>query len=69
MSVALRHALLHRNRTGDRCNDTRELDEQAVTGDLADAAFVLDDQWVDQLAAQRLEARQRARLASPISRL
>jgi len=50
-SVPLGHPALHRDRAGDGLNDARELDQDAVTGGLDDAAFVLRDARIDQVAA------------------
>ena len=56
------HPLLHRDRAGDGFDNAREFDQDAVAGGLDDAALVLGDIGIDQLAAQRLEARQGAGL-------
>src|SRR5438270_766792 len=58
------HPALHGNGAGDRLDDARKFDQEAVAGRLDDAALVLGDQRVDQLAAQGLEARQSAGLAA-----
>jgi hypothetical protein len=54
-SISLQHSPLHRNRTRDRLDDARELDQDAIAGRLDDAALVLGDLRVDQFAAQSLE--------------
>ncbi len=58
--IALGHAALHRDRAGDRLDDTWELDQDAVAGRLYDAALVLGDLRIDQLAAMGSQPRQRA---------
>ena len=47
---------------GDGVNDTGELDQRAVAHKLDDAAIVARDLRIDDLAAQRLEARERVGL-------
>ncbi len=49
-------------RAGDRFDDARELDQNAVAGGLDDAALVLGNLRVDQLAAMGAQPRQRAGL-------
>ena len=56
IGVALRHPLLHRDRAAHRIDDAGELDQQAVAGGLDDAAVMLGDLRIDELAAQRPEA-------------
>jgi len=63
--VALVHPSLDRQRAGDGLDDTREFDQEAVAGGLDDAAFVLGDLGVDQLAAVGAEPSERARLVLP----
>ena len=58
--VALGHAALDRDRAAHGVDDAGELDQDAVAGGLDDAAGMLGDLGIDQLAAMRLEARQRA---------
>jgi hypothetical protein len=60
--VARRHALLHGERAGDRFDNAGKLCEDSVAGGLDDAALVLGDLRVDQLAAEGLEAREGAGL-------
>jgi hypothetical protein len=60
--VALGHPTLHGDRAGDRLNDTRELDQDAVARGLDDAALVLSDLWIDQLATMGSEPRDSANL-------
>jgi hypothetical protein len=67
-SVALGHRLLHLDRAAHRINDAGKLHEHAVAGGLDDAAVVLGDFRIEELAAQRLEAFERALLIRPISR-
>src|SRR4051794_16589563 len=49
--VALGHATLHRDRTGDRLYYAREFDQQTIARYFDDPALVLDDLRVDQFAA------------------
>src|SRR5262249_44141855 len=49
--IALGHATLDGDRTGDGLNDARELDEDAITGCLDDAALVFGNLGVDEFAA------------------
>ena len=63
--VALGHRLLHRDGTAHRIDDAGKLHQQAVAGGLDDAALVLGDLRIDELAAQRLEAFERAFLVRP----
>ena len=63
--VALGHRLLHLDRAAHRIDDAGELDQQAVAGGLDDAAVVLGDLRVDQLAAERFEPFERAFLVRP----
>ena len=58
--IALGHRLLHAHGAGHRFDDAGEFEQEAVAGGLDDAAFVLGDLGVDQFAAQRLQAGQRA---------
>ena len=59
--AALRSAMpAARDGAGDRLDDARELDQDAVAGGLDDAALVLGDVRIDQVAAMRLEPRQGA---------
>jgi hypothetical protein len=46
----------HLDRTSHRINDDHKLHQHAVAGGLVDAALVLADLRIDELAAQRLEA-------------
>ena len=57
------------DRAFDRIDHARELDQRAVAHELDHPAVVLGDQRLDELLAQRLQARVRARLVGPISRL
>src|ERR1700730_16137051 len=54
-SVPLGHRPLHRDRATDRIDDAGKFHEHAVAGGLDDAALVLGDLRIDELAAQRLE--------------
>ena len=65
--AALRSAIaaLHLDRAAHRIDDAGELDQEAVAGVLDDAAAVLGDLRIDQLAQVRLEALVRALLIRP----
>ena len=54
--------VLDRGRALDRIDHARELDQHAIAHQLDDAAVVLGDLRLDEVLAQRLEARVRARL-------
>ena len=60
VGVPLGHRLLHLDRAAHRIDDAGKLDQQAVAGGLDDAAVVLGDLRIDELAPQRLEAFERA---------
>src|SRR5207245_3395880 len=64
-SVPLGHRLLHFDRAAHRIDDARKFHQQAVAGGLDDAAVVLGDLRIDELAAQRFEAFERALLVRP----
>ena len=57
--VALDEAVLHLDRAAHRVDHAAELDEAAVAGALDDPSVVHGDDRVDQIAAQRPEARKR----------
>src|SRR5205814_4760318 len=63
--VPLGHRLLHRDRAAHRIDDAGKLHQHAVAGGLDDAAPVLGDLRVEELAAQSLEAFERAFLVRP----
>ena len=63
--VPLGHRLLHLDRAAHRIDDAGKLHQQAVAGGLDDAAPVLGDLRIEELAAQRLEAFERALLVRP----
>jgi hypothetical protein len=63
--VALGHRLLHRDRAAHRIDDAGKFDQQPVAGGLDDAAPVLGDFRIQELAAQRLEAFERAFFIRP----
>ena len=63
--IALGHRLLHLNSTAHRIDDAGKFHQQAVAGGIDDAALVLGDCRIDELAAQRLEAFERAFLVRP----
>ena len=58
--VAFDHGVLHLDRAAHRVDDAAELDDAAVAGALDDAAVMSGDGGVDQIAAQRAEAREDA---------
>jgi hypothetical protein len=58
--VSLGHRLLHLDRATHRIDDAGKLHQRAVAGGLDDAARVLGDFRIEELAAQRLEAFERA---------
>jgi hypothetical protein len=60
--VPLRHHLLHLDRTADRVDDPGKFHQHAVAGGLDDAAVVLGDFRIEELAAQGFEAFVRALL-------
>ena len=53
--VPLGHRLLHLDRAAHRIDDAGKLHEHAVAGGLDDAAVVLGDFRIDELAAQRFQ--------------
>ena len=61
-------AALHLDGAVQRIDHAGELDQHAVAGGLDDAAAVLGDLRVDELAAQRLQPGERAVLVRAISR-
>jgi hypothetical protein len=60
--VARRHLPLHRDGAGDCFDDAREFDQGSIAGGLDDASLVLGGLRIDQIAAQRPEARRGAGL-------
>ena len=64
----LGHRLLHFDRAAHRIDDAGKLHQQAVAGGLDDAAVVLGDLRIDEVAAQRFEAFERAFLVRPRTR-
>jgi hypothetical protein len=62
IGISLGHLVLDRNRTCDGLNDAQKLAQDAVAGRLENAALMLGDLRVNQFAAQRLDACQRAGL-------
>ena len=68
--IALDHAALDLDGAARRVDDAAELDQEAVAHHLEDAAAVLGDRWLEELAPMLLERRSsvRSSLAS-ISRL
>src|SRR5579864_2060350 len=60
--VALGHALLHTNSASHRVDDAAKLDDRAIARALDDAPAMGGDRGVDQIAAQRPQARQRSLL-------
>ena len=59
-SIALGHCLLHRDSAAHRIDDAGKFHQHAVTGGHDDAAVVLSDFRIDEFAAQRFEAFERA---------
>jgi hypothetical protein len=57
--------LLHLDRAAHRIDDAGKLHQQAVAGGFHDAAVMLGDLRIEELAAQRLEAFERAFLVRP----
>jgi hypothetical protein len=64
----MRLCLLCRDCASDRVDDAREPHQHAVAGGLDDAAVVLGDFRVDELAAQRFERSSVPSSSAPISR-
>ena len=60
VSVSLGHRLLHLDRAAHRIDDAGELDQEPVAGGFDDAASVLLDLRIAQLAADRLQCGERA---------
>ncbi len=58
-------AALHLDRAAHRIDDAGKLHQQAVAGGLDDAAVMLGDLRIEELAAQRFEAFERAFLVRP----
>ena len=58
--VAIEHAALHFGGTAHRVDNAGELGQEAVAGGLDDAPLMLADFRIDQLAAMRLQAIERA---------
>ena len=63
--VAVDHRALQLDGAAHRVDDAREFHQHAVAGGLDDAAAVLPDLRVDELAAMRLEPFERALLVRP----
>jgi hypothetical protein len=66
--VSLEHRLLHRDRAAHRIDDAGKFHQHAVAGGLDDPATVLGYLRIEELAAQRFEAFERAFLVRAISR-
>ena len=58
--VALDHGVLHFERAAHRVDDAAELDDAAVASALDDAAVMHGDCWINQVAPQRAQSRQRS---------
>jgi hypothetical protein len=54
LGIPLGHPDLYLGRTTQRVDDAAELDQQAVAGGLDDAAVMLGDLGIDQVAPMRL---------------
>jgi hypothetical protein len=65
IGVAFGHAVLDFDRAAHRVDDAAKLHQQAVAGGLDDAAMVLGDLRVAQLAPDRLQRGERAFLVRP----
>src|SRR5271167_2834741 len=63
--IALTHRSLHRDRAADRLDHARKLNQNAVAGGLDDSPVMLANLWIDQLAADGLEPRNRSLLVRP----
>jgi len=64
-SVLRTDRLLYRDGTAHRVDDAGKFHQHAVAGGLDDAAVMLGDFRIEELAAQRLEAFERALLVRP----
>src|SRR4051794_25829940 len=60
--LALGHAALDGDGTGDRVDDAAELAQHAIAHELDNPAVVLGQEWLEELLAVRLEAGERAGL-------
>jgi hypothetical protein len=65
ITLALGHAVLDRDRAGDRVDGAGKLAEDAVAHELDDATTVLGDERLDKLLAVGLEAGEGALLVAP----
>src|SRR6202011_1060390 len=63
--VTLGHCLLHLDRATYRIDDAGKFHQQAVAGGLDEAAPMLGDLRIDELAAQRFEAFERTLFIRP----
>jgi len=54
-AVPLGHRLLHRDRATHRIDDAGKLYQQAIAGGFDEAALVLGDLWIEEVAAQRFQ--------------
>jgi len=64
-SIPLDHCLLHRDRAAHRIDDAGKFDQQAVASGLDDAAVMLGDFRIEELAAQRFQTFKRTLLIRP----
>jgi hypothetical protein len=53
--IALGHPMLHRDRTGDRLDHAREIDQDAVAGRFDNAALVFGNRGVNEFTAMHPE--------------
>jgi hypothetical protein len=68
--VSLGHRLLHRDGAAHRVDDAGKFHQHSVAGGLDDAAAVLGDLRIEELAALRFEAFERAfRVCAPQPRI
>jgi len=68
IGISLRHLALHLDCAAHRVDDTAKLHEQAIAGGFYNAAAVLLDFGIGQLAPQRLQRGKRTSSSAPISR-
>ena len=64
-AIALGHCCLNLGRAAHRIDDARKFHQETVAGGLDDAAAVLGDFRIEELAAQCFEAFERAFLVRP----
>ena len=67
--VARNHAVLNLDRASHRVDHAAKFDDDPVASPFDDAAVARVDCWVDEVAAQRPQPRQRSSSSAPASRL